>query len=140
MFKMDKRKKPGVNRPAGKTTLIADDTELRGDLRFSGAVKIEGRVIGNINTEEGAVSVGQEGYVEGIIKAPSVVINGVVAGDVHAIEHLQRDAVARVDGDLYYRFVEMVSGGQINGQLRFLREGQGEGLNAQAVFREFKSS
>lgn len=140
MFKMDKRKKPGVNRPASKTTLIADDTELRGDLRFSGAVKIEGRVIGNINTEEGAVSVGQEGYVEGIIKAPSVVINGVVVGDVHASEHLQLDVSARVDGDLYYRFLEMVSGAQINGQLHYLGEGQGMGLDAQAASREFKSS
>ena len=140
MLKFDKRKKAGINQPAGKTTFIAGDTELRGNLRFSGAVKVEGRVIGNIDADEGVISIGKEGYVEGIIKAPSVLINGVVVGDVHAFEHLQLDTEARIDGDLYYRFMEMVSGAQINGQLHYLGEGHRAGADGGLPSREFKSS
>ena len=140
MLNLNKRKRAGIVQPAGKTTFIAGDTELRGNLRFSGAVKVEGRVIGNIDAEEGAVSVGQEGYVEGIIRAPSVLVNGVIVGDVHAFEHLQLDAEARVDGDLYYRFMEMVSGAQINGQLHYLGEGQNADAGSELLHREFKSS
>lgn len=140
MLNLSKRKKAGINQPAGKTTFIAGDTELRGNLRFSGAVRVEGRVIGNIDADEGVVSVGQEGYVEGIIKAPSVLVNGVIVGDVHAFEHLQLDAEARVDGDLYYRFMEMVSGAQINGQLHYLGEGQDAEAGNELMHREFKSS
>lgn len=119
----ERRKNRAMNHCPGKTTLIAGDTELRGNIRFVGAVQVEGRVIGNIDTDEGLVSVTREGYVEGIIKAPRVVVDGAIVGDVHAFEHLQLDARARVDGDLYYRFMEMVAGAQINGQLHYLGEG-----------------
>lgn len=116
----DRRKNHTVNQYPGRTTVIAGDTELRGDIRFAGAVQVDGRVIGNIDADDGLVSITREGYVEGIIKAPRVVIDGALVGDVHAFEHLQLDAQARVDGDLYYRFMEMVSGAQINGQLNYL--------------------
>lgn len=118
----DRRKNRTVSQYPGKTTVIAGDTELRGNIRFAGAVQVDGRVIGNIDADDGLVSISREGYVEGIIKAPRVVIDGVIVGDVHALEHLQLDAQARVDGDLYYRFMEMVSGAQINGQLNYLGE------------------
>lgn len=121
MLKMDKRNK-FLGQSADKLTVIAGDAELRGDLRFSGAVRVDGRVIGNLDADEGVVSISAEGYVEGVIKAPSVIINGVLVGDVHAFGHLQLGAEARVDGDLYYRFMEMVSGAQINGQLHYLGE------------------
>lgn len=140
MLNLSKRKNAGIHQPEGRTTLIAGDTELRGNLRFSGAVKVEGRVIGNIDADEGAVSVQQEGYVEGIIKAPRVLVNGVIVGDVHAFEHLQLGAEARVDGDLYYRFMEMVSGAQINGQLHYLGESHGASVGNELAGREFKSS
>ncbi|PRB79359.1 polymer-forming cytoskeletal protein [Pseudomonas sp. MYb185] len=141
MLKLDRGKKTTIGQHAGKTTVIAGEAELRGNLRFSGAVQVDGRVIGNIDADEGLVSVTQEGYVEGIIKAPSVVINGVIVGDVHAFEHLQLDAEARVDGDLYYRFMEMVSGAQINGQLHYLGDGRAEAAVGElAGGREFKSS
>lgn len=141
MLKLDRRKNTTISQYAGKTTVIAGDMEVRGDLRFSGAVQVDGRVIGNIDADEGLVSITQEGYVEGIIKAPSVVVNGVIVGDVHAFEHVQLEAEARVDGDLYYRFMEMVSGAQINGQLHYLGDGRGDAAAGELPGRrEFKSS
>lgn len=141
MLKLNRRKNTTISQYAGKTTVIAADTEVRGDLRFGGAVQVDGRLIGNIDAEEGLVLIAQEGYVEGIIKTPSVVVNGVIVGDVHAFEHLQLDAEARIDGDLYYRFMEMVSGAQINGQLHYLGDGRADaGAGELAGRREFKSS
>ncbi|MFA5678022.1 MAG: polymer-forming cytoskeletal protein [Pseudomonas sp.] len=120
----DRRKNQAVSQYPGKTTVVANDAELRGNIRFTGAVQVDGRVIGNIDASDGLVSITQEGYVEGIIKAPKVIIDGVIVGDVYASEHLQLDAQARVDGDLYYRFMEMVTGAQINGQLQYLGDEQ----------------
>ena len=120
----DRRKNQTIIRSSGKATVVASDAELRGDIHFSGVLQVDGRVVGNIDTDEGTVSVTREGYVEGVIKAPKIIVDGMVVGDVYASEHLQLDAQARVDGDLYYRFMEMVSGAQINGQLHYLAEGQ----------------
>lgn len=120
----DRRKKQMLAQHPAKTTIVAADAELRGNIRFSGAVQVDGRIIGHIDADEGVVNITREGYVEGVIKAPKVIIDGVIVGDVHAFEHLQLDMQARVDGDLYYRFMEMVSGAQINGQLHYLDEKQ----------------
>lgn len=119
-----KRKNQTVTQHPGKRTIVAVDAELRGNIRFSGAVQVDGRVVGNIEADEGLVIITREGYVEGVVKAPKVIIDGVIVGDVYASEHLQLDMQAQVDGDLYYRFMEMVSGAQVNGQLRYLDENQ----------------
>lgn len=137
----NRRKNQTIAEYPGKATVVAGDAELRGDIRFSGALQVDGRVIGNINADEGVVIVTREGYVEGVIRAPKVVVDGVIVGDVYASEHLQLDAQARIDGDLYYRFMEMVSGAQINGQLHYLAEGQAVGAASGLVSeQELKSS
>lgn len=120
MWGADKHKKADISQFGGKTTIIAQEAEITGDLRFSGAVQIDGRVLGNIQAEEGLVRVSEHGYVEGIITAPHVLINGQVVGDVYALEHLELDAKARISGDLHYRYMEMVLGAQISGQLNYL--------------------
>jgi|TARA_R110000764_G_scaffold60231_6_gene129520 cytoskeletal protein CcmA (bactofilin family) len=122
MWGSDKHKKADISQFGGKTTIIAQDAQITGDMRFTGALQVDGRVIGNIEADEGLVRVSEHGYVEGVIRAPHVLINGQVTGDVHALEHLELDAKARINGDLHYRFMEMVMGAQISGQLNYLDE------------------
>ena len=120
MFGNDKHKRADIGQFSGKTTIVAQDAELRGDVRFNGALQIDGRIIGNVEAEEGMVRVSEHGYVEGVIRAPSVLVNGQVVGDVHAFEHLELDTKARISGDLYYQMMEMVMGAQISGQLHYV--------------------
>ncbi|HCA23097.1 MAG TPA: hypothetical protein DEP32_02935 [Pseudomonas sp.] len=122
MWGSEKQKKADIGRFSGKTTIIAQDAEVIGDLRFVGAVQVDGRVVGNIEAQDGLVRISEHGYVEGSIKAPHVVINGQVCGDVQALEHLELDAKARISGDLHYRSMEMVMGAQISGQLNCMTE------------------
>lgn len=42
------------------------------------------------------------GRVDGEIRAPHVIIDGQVDGDIHAIERLELGAQARVKGNLHY--------------------------------------
>lgn len=120
MFGNDKHKRADIGQFSGKTTIVAQDAELRGDVRFSGALQVDGRIIGNVEAEQGLVRVSEHGYVEGVIRAPSVLVNGQVVGDVHAFEHLELDTKARISGDLYYQMMEMVMGAQISGQLHYV--------------------
>ncbi len=73
------------NGNSNATTLIAKGTEIVGDIKFSGNLEIEGKVRGGIIAAGGgdaSVRVLENGEVEGDIKVPSVIINGVVKGDV----------------------------------------------------------
>ena len=65
------------------TTLIARDTEMFGDVKFSGNLEIEGAVIGSIIANPGSeasVRILEMGRVEGDIRVPKVAINGEVKG------------------------------------------------------------
>lgn len=121
MWNKDKRK-TDLQRFTGKTSLIAAGAELNGDLRFHGAVQVDGRVCGDLQTSDGMVRVSAEGQVEGEIRAPRIVIDGEVIGDVYASEHLELGSRARVCGNLYYGLMEMAMGAQIEGSMRPLKE------------------
>lgn len=112
------------------TTLIANGTTLNGDIHFDGALQIEGRVIGNVTASEGLVRVADNGYVEGKICAPHVIINGKVTGDVRSSEHLELAAQAQVNGNVYYKLIEMVMGALVNGSLEFSPEPHTEVISA----------
>ena len=102
------------------TTLISKDSEIIGNIQFSGDLEIQGVVRGNIQakSESGAtVRVVEGGRVEGEIHAPKVIINGEVVGDVHCDQHVELAAKACVDGNVHYNLIEMVKGAQLNGNL-----------------------
>ncbi len=122
MWGADKHKKMNIGKFSGTTTIVAQDAEINGDISFSGVLQVDGRIVGNIDADQGLVRISKHGYVEGVIKAPSVLINGEVAGDVHASEHLELDAKASITGNLYYRFIEMIMGAKISGKLNHMNE------------------
>jgi len=102
------------------TTLISKATELTGDLHFSGVLEVEGKIRGNIYADEDSsaeVRIRESGLVQGEIKVPSVIINGLVEGDVHSSQHLELATKARVVGNVYYHLIEMVMGSEVNGSL-----------------------
>jgi cytoskeletal protein CcmA (bactofilin family) len=122
MWNKDKAK-PYLQRFSGKTSLIAAGAELVGDMRFQGAIQVDGRVTGNLLASEGLVRVSVGGLVEGEVRAPHIVIDGEVTGDVFASGHLELGARSRVQGNLHYGLMEMAMGAQIEGRLCHLKDG-----------------
>ncbi len=102
------------------TTLISKDSEIIGDIKFSGDLEIQGLVRGNIHANgdsKATVRIVEGGCVEGEIHSPKVIINGAVKGDVHCSDHVELAAKANVDGNVHYNLIEMVKGAQLNGNL-----------------------
>jgi cytoskeletal protein CcmA (bactofilin family) len=101
-------------------TLIGPQVTLRGDLVFSGGLYVEGHIQGKVLAEDGAravITLAEQGSIEGEVRAPVVVINGRLVGDVYAEERIELAAKARVQGNLYYKVVEMSAGAQLTGRL-----------------------
>lgn len=108
------------NGNSSATTLIAKGTEIIGDIKFSGNLEIEGQVRGGIIAAGGgdaSVRVLENGEVEGDIKVQSVIVNGVVKGDVYSSNHIELAGKAKVEGNVHYNLIEMVKGAQVNGSL-----------------------
>lgn len=116
------------NRPANSVdTLIGKQTELKGDVHFSGGLHIDGKIKGKIlaDADKSAVlSVSESGHVEGDVKVSHVVLNGTIIGDVYASQRITLSSKARVSGNVYYRIIEMTSGATVNGQLVYQGDSQ----------------
>lgn len=114
------RQKSGRGNHQGVDTLIGPGVTIRGDLECSGGCYIEGSIYGKVCAAEGSaavITVAENGHVEGEIRAPVVIINGRMTGDVHAGERVELAAQARVQGNIHYKLVEMAAGAMITGRL-----------------------
>lgn len=110
----------------GGHTLLDRALEIKGSLTFGGTLDIEGTIVGDVLAAEGAddalVRVRNHGAVQGEIRAPKIIINGTVVGDIHASKHLELAAHAVVTGNVHYSVIEMVKGAAVNGSLIHIAE------------------
>jgi cytoskeletal protein CcmA (bactofilin family) len=79
--------------------LIDQGTELKGDLTFKGAFRIEGHFKGTINSDS-LLIIGERGKVEADVKVGQVVINGEIRGNVQASERVEIHSKGRVYGTI----------------------------------------
>jgi cytoskeletal protein CcmA (bactofilin family) len=110
-----KKKQPPIK------SLIAQGSEIEGNLRFSEGLRIDGCVVGNIRASEDHPSIlviSETATITGEIHADHVILNGTVTGPIFARELLELQPRARIEGDVSYRALEMHQGATIAGQLR----------------------
>ena len=109
--------------------LIGAGTVIEGNITFSGGLRVDGHVRGNVTTVDdkpGTLVLSEQAQIEGEIRVSHVVINGTVAGPVHAAEYVELQAKANVTGDVYYKTLEMQLGAVIQGRLVYQNDGKSE--------------
>ena len=110
-------------------TLIGVDTRIEGDLHFSGGLRVDGAIRGNVSEQNGSPStiiVSEHGRIEGAVTAAKIVLNGKVIGPVKSSQFIELQTKARITGDLYYKSLEMHTGAVIEGKLVYLGDGAAE--------------
>lgn len=108
-------------------TLVGSNSKVSGDLNFEGGCHVDGTVKGSVTADpesNSALSVSEDGNVEGGVTVPYVVLHGIVKGDVCASQRVELGPTARVIGNVYYNLIEMAIGAEINGKLVHQPEGQ----------------
>ena len=120
MLRKNKKRKPTT-----VDSLIGQNSQIVGDFRFSGGLHIDGIVKGNVladDDDHAMLTLSDRGTIEGEVKVPFIILNGVVKGDVYAREHVELASNARVEGNVFYRLIEMAMGAEVNGKLVRLAE------------------
>ena len=101
-------------------TLIGAGSVIQGNISFSGGMRIDGEVNGNVIAIPGKPStlvLSEQGCVNGEVSVTHLVVNGVVCGTVTASEYLELHAKARVTGDVNYKILEIQVGAILEGRL-----------------------
>lgn len=115
-----KSKAKGRRKVSRVDSLIGQHSEILGGLRFSGGLHCDGTVRGSVTADEDDSSVltlSDRGVIEGEVRVPFMVINGVVMGDVFSARHIELASNARIEGDVHYNLLEMAMGAEVNGRL-----------------------
>ena len=84
----------------GRITGFFDkDTEIKGDLKFKGSFRIDGRFKGKIDSDS-ILIIGEQGRVEADIKIGNIIINGEVKGNIQAQERVEVNSKGRITGTI----------------------------------------
>lgn len=102
------------------SSLVSANVEVAGDLIFTGGVRIDGQVQGNVigkDGDHGLLVLSEKGAITGNVRVYDAVINGTICGDVEVMHFLELQANARVTGNITYRQLQMECGAHIDGRL-----------------------
>lgn len=99
-------------------TLIGPGTTVQGSLQLIDSVRIDGKVIGNVQTSQGnraTVAIGPTGEVVGHISAFRVIVAGKVEGNITALERVELSHDCLVQGDISYGSINVQHGARLQG-------------------------
>ena len=111
-------------------TLIGDGAQFSGKLTFEGTVKIDGRFEGEISTT-GVLLVGSNAEVRATLSVGSVVISGLVEGDVTATQGVELRAPGHLKGNVTTPELVMDKGVLFNGSCTMVRAGEAISVDSQ---------
>ncbi len=106
--------------------LFAAGTSIKGNVKAKGSVRIEGEVEGEMATD-GNIVVGKSAEVRAKLSGRSVVVSGIVHGDIRAEGRLEILASGRVWGDVQVGSLEIAEGGLLRGVCEMLAETDDDG-------------
>ena len=101
-------------------SLIGATTRIEGNVFFSGGLRVDGAVRGNVAglpDQPATLVVSEQARIDGEVQATHVVVNGTINGPVDSRETLKLQAGSRVKGDIHYKSIEIQQGAVIEGRL-----------------------
>ena len=102
--------RPGQALGTRTTTVLTSDCEFKGALAFSGELELHGRLEGTIESEGGALTVGEQALIKAEIRVNDVVIFGKVQGNIYATGRIELRGKAEVYGYLHSNRLAMDDG------------------------------
>ncbi|HEX8179710.1 MAG TPA: polymer-forming cytoskeletal protein [Pyrinomonadaceae bacterium] len=109
---------------------------VSGEANFKGMLRVDGRVSGRINSQDGTLIVSAGGQVDADIEVAVAKINGTVKGDIRAHGRIEFGRTARVNGNIHTPALIIEQGAIFEGNCRMTEQpAQADRPRAQAPTR-----
>ena len=95
--------------PAATRNVLSTDVEIKGTVKFTNDLVVDGRIEGEINSD-GNLTVGENARIKAEIKTRTIVIYGKVHGNMTATDRIELKASAEVVGDLKAKTLSIEAG------------------------------
>ena len=123
-------------------TIIGRTTTIQGTLVLLDSVRIDGRVVGNVESAPDckiAVAIGPTGEVTGDITAHRVMVAGKVFGHIHAADRVEFQKDSLVQGDVSYGSIAVEHGAKLSGLILQNKTMEDSATGAQAAIQTAQS-
>ncbi|TAE74560.1 MAG: polymer-forming cytoskeletal protein [Verrucomicrobia bacterium] len=100
---------------ANATNVLASGIEITGSIRFSNDMIIDGKIEGEILSDKGRVTIGENAVIKGNVTAGDVRVFGKVEGKITS-ERCELKTKSRLDGDIKAKMFAMEEGAQLSGR------------------------
>lgn len=109
------------NQPMGRIdSLIGVGTRIEGNVQFTGGLRVDGEIVGNVSVEKGQAGtlvLSEKARIEGEVAVSHLIVNGTIVGPVRVSDSLELQSSARVTGEVAYSVIEMQHGAVVEGRL-----------------------
>jgi cytoskeletal protein CcmA (bactofilin family) len=116
MFKPKNKQQPLQISDQQISSVIGEGYTFTGELTGSTVIRIEGKVIGNVQVGAGVI-LGEHGIIEGDITSQSVIVYGTVHGNTNT-KQLEIKSSGRIYGNIIADTLEIEMGAKYNGTLK----------------------
>ncbi len=107
--------KSSVAKTKPPVSVLSSDLQVKGNLKTSGDILIEGQVDGDIRAH--VLTVGENATVKGEVVADDVIVHGRVIGRVRGLK-VRLTSTARVEGDIIHKTIAIESGAHFEGSVQ----------------------
>ncbi|TCK89041.1 cytoskeletal protein CcmA (bactofilin family) [Natranaerovirga hydrolytica] len=99
-------------------TIIGNDAHIEGSMiKSKSSIQINGTYIGNVEVEDSLV-IGEEGKVEGQIKASHLLVAGTIKGNVESNVQIHIMPTGKIYGDIHCKSIVIDDGAILEGMCK----------------------
>jgi cytoskeletal protein CcmA (bactofilin family) len=89
--------------------VLSSDVEIKGSVKFTNDLVIDGKIEGNISSE-GNLTIGENARIKAEISTATIIVYGKVHGNLTATERVELKASAEVVGDIKAKTLSIEAG------------------------------
>ena len=102
-------------------TLIDKDMVIKGNTTYSGGIRLDGKIYGDLIVVEdsgGTLIMGETSRIKGSVMVDTAIIAGEIIGNVICYDYLELQPSSTIKGNIEYNSIEIHAGAKVNGELK----------------------
>ena len=102
-------------------TLIDKDMVIKGNTTYSGGIRLDGKIYGDLIVVEdsgGTLIMGETSRIKGSVMVDTAIIAGEIMGNVICYDYLELQPSSVIKGNIEYNSIEIHAGAKVNGELK----------------------
>ena len=122
-------------------TLIDKDNVIKGNYSYSGGIRLDGKIYGDLTVAEdsgGTLIMGEYSKIKGSVTVETAIIAGEVVGNVTCYDYLELQPSSIIKGNIEYNLIEIHAGAKINGGLKQITKAQMNKVQKKLPFKKDK--